>query len=202
MSEDLERIQQTLKAAKINEVLTRLKVSGTEKFFEGMPELKQGYAIYQQRRAMRAKVQAPLPPGGVFILSESAVIAGCMAEAHTMLAKLLRLPAEHIKMKIERPGTKTGIRLTADVAIPDGYMTPVGTGESPEIQKDQVGRLTKQYLGACLEQINPIFKRDLLERLNAVRQIRPDLTQEVIPWVERDGDEEIKEEEAQDSSSE
>lgn len=184
MMDDLDKVREQLKVAKLNEVLTRLKVSGTEKFFDGLPHLKEGYAIYMQRRAVRQKVGAPMAPGGTFLLGNAAVIAGCLAEAHTMLARLLRLPPDNIKMNIERPGIKAGIRLTADVAIPDGYMTPVHMAEDPRIQKAQVGKLTEQYLSACLEQINPIFKRDLLERLDAVMTIREDLAQSVVPMPE------------------
>lgn len=198
MTEDLDTVRERLKAAKLNEALTRLKVSGTERFFEGMPHLKEGYAIYMQRRAVRAKVGVPMAPGGTFILGNAAVIAGCMAEAHTMLARLLRLPPDNIKLNIERSGTKAGIRLTADVAIPDGYMTPVNMNEAPEVQKAQVGKLTEQYLSACLAQINPIFKRDLSERLEAVNVVREDLTQEAAPMPEqRDGEEEADQEETQ-----
>jgi hypothetical protein len=186
MNENLTKLQQELKAAKINEVLNRLKISGAEKFFEAYPELKAGYAVYMQRRAMRAKVGASMAPGGVFILGDAAVIAGCMAEAHTMLARLLRLPTENIKLTVERPGTRTGIRLNADVAIPEGYMTPVHSEEAPGVQRDQIGKLTEEYLSSCLAQVNPIFKRDLLVRLDAVRQTIPELTQAVIPWEQSD----------------
>jgi hypothetical protein len=189
--EDLDKVRAQLKAAKLNEVLTRLKVSGTERFFERHPELKKGYAIYMQRRAVRAKVGAPMAPGGTFILGNAAVIAGCMAEAHTMLARLLKLPAENIKLKVERPGTMTGIRLNADVSIPEGYMVPAHNAEDPAVQQQEVAALTEQYLSACLEQINPIFKKDLAERLDAVLQVRDELAQSVIPMPEQtDGEEE------------
>jgi len=192
MGDDLEKLQEQLKASKINEVLNRLKVSGTEKFFEGLPDLKAGYAIYMQRRAVRAKVGAGLAPGGCFILGHSAILAGCLAEAHTMLARMLRLPAEHIHMNIERPGTRTGIRLTADVAVPDGYMTPVHGEEDPKKQKAEIGKLTEQYLSACIEEVNPIFRRNLLERLDALGVAREDLSQGVIPMRSDDEEEETE----------
>jgi len=194
MAEDLDKVKAQLKAAKINEVLNRLKVSGAEDFFKDHPQLKQGYAIYMQRRAMRAKVGADMAPGGCFILGDAAVIAGCVAEAHTMLARLLRLPAENIKLSIERPGLNTGIRLNADVQIPEGYMTPVHTLDSPEAQLDEIGKLTKDYLEVCLSKINPIFKKDLTERLAHVRVTRPDLNQPVVPFRKEVSGEEEEEE--------
>lgn len=196
MTQDMDMVKAQLKAAKINEVLNRLKVAGAEDFFKDHPQLKQGYAIYMQRRAARAKVGAPLAPGGCFILGDAAVIAGCMAEAHTMLARMMRLPAENIKLEIVKPGLKTGIRLEADVSVPDGYMTPVHTLASPEDQKREIGKLTRDYLEACMAKINPIFLKDLTERLSAVKITRPDLAQEVKPWVEHG-----EEDEEEDRSS-
>jgi hypothetical protein len=179
---DLDKVQQTLKAAKINEVLNKLKASAADKFFEAYPEMREGYAIYMQRRAERAKVQAPLPSGGCFVLGDPAVIAGCVAEAHTLLSRILKLPVDHIKMNIEKPGTLTGVKLSADVAVPEGYIAPVHSAESPEAQKQQIGKLTREYLEACLDQINPIFRRNLAERLESNHKIRPELRQEAIPW--------------------
>lgn len=183
MEIDFQSVRRTLERAKIDEVVTRLKASAADAFFEAHPGLREGYAVYQQRVKARAEVGVPLAPGGAFILGDSAVIAGCLAEAHTMLARLLKVPWSAIKLRIDRPGTNTNIRLTADVAVdrPDSVHRLL----SPEDQQVEIEELTRAHIQAALREVNPVFLKNLRERLVSVRQYRPELCQAVIPWKDR-----------------
>lgn len=179
---DLDAVRKTLDRAKLDEAVNRLKASGADKFFEGHPELREGFAIYQQRRTARQKVGAPLPPGGCFLLSDAAVIAGCMAEAHTMLARILNVSPNDIRLRIERPGINTNIRLTADVAVQRPEV--VHGLSSPEDQQTEIDAMNREHIEAGLREVNPVFLKDLRERLGSVRQMRPELCQSVLPWAD------------------
>lgn len=157
----------------------RLKNSAVKEFFgeDGVPvDLKKGWAIYEQRRQARAKVGAPLPPGGCLLLGREAVVGGAVAEAHMKLAAGLRINPKAIKLRLKKDGGGK-VNLVADVDAPTDWVIPVARLGSQAPQD-----AARTYIQSVLMHINVWFRTEVLKRLEASELIRPELQQRVIPW--------------------
>lgn len=148
-------------------------------FFAGgdLPDdLKRGWAVLEQLRKHRQEIQYPLPPGGCFLLGRESVIAGCMAEMHTALSKMLRISPENIKIRLERDEAGH-IQPVADIETPGDWIMPVkahGDKSAEEMTRDYLERFTKIA--------SQWFKETVSQRLSVCEDRREELMQEVVPW--------------------
>jgi hypothetical protein len=159
----------------------RLKDEAVRSFFgeAGIPpDLKQGWAIYEQRRKQRAKVGAPLPPGGCLLLGREATVAGVMAEAHMKLSVALRIDSAAIKLRLKRDDADR-VNLVADVDPPNDWIMPVSVGGEAQTPQEAA----KIYIKSALIQINAWFREEVGRRLDACAVVRTDLQQALEPWA-------------------
>jgi len=147
------------------------------------PELKQGWAVLEQLRKEREKVNYPLPPGGCLLLGRESVLAGCMAELHTALANMLHMSVDCIRLRLEKDDFGK-IRPAADVEPPDDWVIPVAknVNESP-------AAAAQRYLQQCLNAGSKWFAAAVSERLDGCESRRTDLEQPGIPWRSENGQE-------------
>jgi hypothetical protein len=159
----------------------RLKDEAVRAFFgeEGIPpDLKKGWAIYEQRREQRVKVGAPLPPGGCLLLGREATVAGVMAEAHMKLSVALRIDSAAIKLRLKRDEAGR-VNLVADVDPPSDWIMPVAIGGEAQTPQEAA----KIYIKSALIQINAWFREEVGRRLDACAVVRTDLQQALEPWA-------------------
>jgi hypothetical protein len=182
-SEELRQAQQIAESMvphESPELLERRKDQAVQAFFaeSGIPsDLKEGWAIYQQRRKMREGVGAPLPPGGCLLLGREATVAGVMAEAHMKLSAALRIDSKAIKMRLKR-NEDGHVNLVADVDPPSNWIIPVAVDRQTQTPQEAA----KLYIQRSLMQINTWFRSVVGERLVACEIVRPELQQRVAPW--------------------
>jgi len=160
----------------------RLKDEAVRAFFgeEGIPpDLKKGWAIYEQRRKERDRVEAPLPPGGCLLLGREATVAGAMAEAHMKLAAALHIDTRAIKLSLKRDEANR-INLIADVSPPDDWVIPIAIGNQAAQTPQEAAKV---YIQSVLRQINLWFRTEVGVRLEASEKIRPELSRPVAPWA-------------------
>jgi hypothetical protein len=180
-------------AGALQPVLTKdraaeLKDRAARAFFdeEGIPhDLKQGWVVLEERREQRAKVGFPLPPGGRFFMSYQTVVAGCLAEVHSILCNWLKLPADAIRMRLALVEGIGGSQYkpVADFEIPKDWILPVSgevvnqvIGSRGELRPDEAA---KKFIEQSLAAIQDHYQKIVRERIAAVDMVRPELLQPI-----------------------
>jgi hypothetical protein len=167
-------------------------------------ELAEGWAVLEQRRREREKSGIPLTPGACVVLGVSSVYAQAMADFHNRLAGVLDVPPQCVRLRREDDSVFGGlVHVVADVELPEGwprecddahrlkaYMTCALHGNCPDDKFEQVLRnyesgelklapdLVQQYLNGLIGELNIMFRREMLERLEALQTVRVEL----VPW--------------------
>jgi hypothetical protein len=169
-----------LKELQLRMLLDQMAERGARRFFSehDLPaELVEGWKNYQKRVNTRQMIGRPMPPGGTFVMGVESVWAGCMAEFHTALSNLLRVPPSKIKLRVEREGGGDP-RVVADVemdALPEMNLA----GEDPKLLEANRDQLLKTYLEQTVGLLNRMFRYNLKTRLAACTAIRQDVAQEI-----------------------
>lgn len=176
MVREAEKVARELAVKDAAEKLAAMRERVVERFFgeSGIPDhLKEGWAIFDKNREIRAKVGHPLPPGGVLLLGINAVVAGCLAEMHTALADMLQVSIDNIRMRIER--TPEGhLNPVADIDVPSDWLLPIA--KDPRSAPEEAA---KAYLNHCIEVAQAHFRVSVTKRLATVNTKRSEAAQPV-----------------------
>lgn len=140
------------------------------------PALAEQWGVLQERRRVRAKAGAPLPPGGSLILGFQAATAAVMAEAHNRLAAELRVDTKAIKLKLKRSDTGA-MTLVADFTPPDDWVCPF-----PMMPTRLPDEAMREVIAHRMVPINRWWRETVGERLKYVDRIRLDVQQPVEGW--------------------
>lgn len=159
----------TTEQEQIKAIRKAARLAIATKFFSGEdipPHLLQSWEAYDSYRDAREQVGDPLPPGGCLVLGFASVIQACMAEMHTNLATLLRLPREAIVVRLDR---STGKPIpVADIEDPKDWIVPARPGQDPKAA-------VKEHIDRAISQAQEYFRITVQERLFWCEQRRQDL---------------------------
>ena len=195
MRDELERARehaQSLLPILTAERAAELRDRAARAFFDEAgipPDLKRGWAVLEERRREREKVRAPLPPGGCFLLGYQAIVAGCLAEIHSILCGWLRLPPSAIRLRLERT-EKLGLRKfrpVADFEIPDDWVLPVGGEVAQKVLGAGASAVDapRAFIEKALCAVEGHYYTILRERLEAADLVRVDVLQAEGRWNEK-----------------
>jgi hypothetical protein len=174
MKLDLDRIRkfaQRLSPLITDSQLEKMRDQMARRFFgEGgvPPHLKEGWAALEQRVKEREAVGYPMPPGGCFILGREATIAGCLADMHMYLARVMNMEASRIKLRIEQSPEGHLIPLM-DVDPPDNWVIPIRK-LSGDIRADM-----SSYFEKTFDVANQWFREAAVARLKKCEMVREDV---------------------------
>jgi len=152
------------------------KDASAQAFFGQLPEafrdeLFLGWRVYEERKAVRASVGAPLPPGGCFVLGDRAVIGGLLAEIHNKLAETLRVRPERIKL------APSGEGIGVEAFLPRDWLPPTG-----KLPSGPLMRAIELYVQAAAEDADAQYRRLLPLRLAVAHLVRRSLIPEIEGW--------------------
>lgn len=142
-------------------------------------ELRSGHKAFTEWKWAMARSGKPLPPGGVFLLNPTTILADSLQQLWLEVVATLACPPECVEIKVDRD--LGGLHHRLEVKLPDGWIEDFAKRLPPARVSDAGGmdKVVNTYVQAVIAEADRRFRENLQDRLAGLEP-RQDLLPQVI----------------------